>query len=315
MTHRDRLPQLDGGLLLTDGGMETELVFHDGRELPLFAAFPLLEDEEGTERLRTYFRGYAALAGERGVGLVLETPTWRASPRWAQELGIDEARLDALNRRAVALLEEVRDEHPDVAPFVISGNVGPQDDGYAPTRLLSTDEAQRYHAVQIGTFAGTVADLVTAMTLTYADEAVGIVRAAHEAGLPVVISFTVETDGRLPSGQALGEAIGQVDDETGGGPAYFMLNCAHPTHLEGALEPEAAWTERILALRANASTLSHADLDEATELDEGDPADLAARCRALADRLPRLAVLGGCCGTDARHVAALRDAWLQGAPA
>jgi homocysteine S-methyltransferase len=315
MTHREHLPQLDGGLFLTDGGLETELVFHDGRELPLFAAFGLLEDEEGTERLRAYYRGYAALAREGGTGLVLETPTWRASPRWARELGVDDARLDALNRRAVALLEEVRDEHPDVAPFVISGNLGPQDDGYAPASLLSADEAQRYHAVQVGTFARTAADLVTAMTMTYADEAVGVVRAAAEAGIPVVVSFTVETDGRLPSGQPLGDAIAQVDAETDGGPAYVMLNCAHPTHVEGVLEPGAPWAERILALRPNASTRSHAELDAATELDEGDPADLAARCRALADRLPRLAVLGGCCGTDARHVAALRDAWLQGAPA
>ncbi len=314
MTHGDRLPQLEDRLFLTDGGLETELVFHDGRELPLFAAFTLLQDEEGTERLRAYFRRYAELAREGGLGVVLETPTWRASPRWAGELGIDERRLDALNRRAVALLEEVRNEHPEAGPFVISGNVGPQDDGYRPAQLLSADEAQRYHAVQIGTFADTAADLVTAMTITYADEAVGIARAAREAGMPVVISFTVETDGRLPSGQALGDAIGEVDAATAAGPAYYMLNCAHPTHFEAVLDPGAPWAERVLALRANASTLSHAELDEATELDEGDIDDLAARYRGLAGSLPRLRVLGGCCGTDARHIAAIRDAWLAGVP-
>ncbi len=201
MTHGDRLPQLEDRMFLTDGGLETELVFHDGRELPLFAAFTLLQDEEGTERLRAYFRRYAELARERGLGVVLETPTWRASPRWAGELGIDERRLDALNRRAVALLEEVRDEHPEAGPFVISGNVGPQDDGYRPAQLLSADEAQRYHAVQIGTFADTAADLVTAMTITYADEAVGIARAAREAGMPVVISLPSRPTGACRAGR------------------------------------------------------------------------------------------------------------------
>lgn len=311
MRYRDGLPQLDGDLFLTDGGIETVLIFDEGLELPAFAAFALLDDAAGTEQLRRYYAPYLALARERGLGFVLESPTWRASPRWAAELGYDAEQLDGLNRKAIALLEEIRAEHEaSAAPLVISGCIGPHDDGYNPSELLSPEAAQAYHATQIETFAGTPADMVTALTMTYAEEAVGIVRAAARAGLPVAISFTVETDGRLPSGQALAAAIEQVDHETGGGPSYYMINCAHPTHFAPVLEDADGWVERIRGLRANASTRSHAELDEAEELDEGDPAGLGAGYADLRERLPRLNVLGGCCGTDHRHVAAVRDAWL-----
>jgi S-methylmethionine-dependent homocysteine/selenocysteine methylase len=315
VTYRDHLPQLDGDLFLTDGGIETVLIFHENLDLPLFAAFDLLKDDEGTERLRSYYAPYVALARERGVGFVLESPTWRASPRWAGELGYDREQLDGFNRKAIALLESIRDEsEAGDSPIVISGCVGPQDDGYNPTELLSAGAAQEYHSTQIGTFSDTAADMVTAITMTYVDEAIGIARAAAEAGLPAVISFTVETDGRLPSGQALGEAIEQVDRETGGSASYYMINCAHPTHFASVLEHGDGWRQRIRGLRANASTCSHAELDEADELDEGDPADLGARYAELRERLPRLTVLGGCCGTDHRHVAEIRDAWIGSAP-
>ncbi|MEJ7566928.1 MAG: homocysteine S-methyltransferase family protein [Gaiellaceae bacterium] len=307
---RERLPQLDGGVFLTDGGIETTLIFHHDLELPAFAAFSLLEDDEGTDELRRYYAPYALLAREHGVGLVLESPTWRANPDWARELGYSLERLDELNRKAVALMEELRAEYAGEQPIVISGCVGPQGDGYAPDSMLTPDAAEGYHAVQIGTFADTAADMVTAITMTYVEEAIGVARAAAAVGLPSAISFTLETDGRLPSGQALGEAIQQVDDATGRTPAYYMINCAHPTHFEHVLDPGAAWSERIHGLRTNASTKSHAELDEAEELDEGDPADLAARHGALRSRLPRVNVLGGCCGTDHRHVGAICDAWL-----
>jgi S-methylmethionine-dependent homocysteine/selenocysteine methylase len=311
MRYRSHLPQLGGDLFLIDGGIETVLIFHQGLDLPLFAAFDLLKDDEGTETLRSYYEPYAALARERGLGLVLESPTWRASPRWATEIGYSEQELDDMNRRAIGLMEELRDSYDDgEVPIVISGCIGPQDDGYNPAMKLTAPEAQDYHAVQIATFRDTAADMVTALTMTYADEAVGIARAAQAAGLPSVISFTVETDGRLPSGQALGEAIEQVDEQTGAAPAYYMINCAHPTHFEGVVESGEPWVERIRGLRANASMKSHAELDEAPELDEGDPEDLGLRHAALRAKLPQLNVLGGCCGTDHRHVAAIRDAWL-----
>jgi S-methylmethionine-dependent homocysteine/selenocysteine methylase len=310
MGYRERLPQLDGELFLTDGGIETTLIFHEGLELPEFAAFDLLKDEAGTEALRRYWEPYLALARSNGAGFVLESPTWRASPRWAAEIGYDEARLDVMNRRAIALMEEIRAENEaEISPLVISGCIGPRDDAYDPEVTLSSASAQDYHATQIGTFAETEADMVNAMTLTYAEEAIGIVRAAQEAGLPSAISFTLETDGRLPSGQGLGDAIEQVDTETDGGPAFFMINCAHPTHFEAILESGGAWRRRIHGLRANASAKSHAELDEAADLDEGDPADLGTRYAALRGSLPNLNVLGGCCGTDHRHVGEVCAGW------
>jgi S-methylmethionine-dependent homocysteine/selenocysteine methylase len=309
MRYRSELPQLRDRLFLTDGGIETTLIFHEGLDLPLFAAFDLLKDDEGTEALRRYYEPYLELAREDGLGFVLETPTWRASPRWAKEIGYSNEELDELNRKAIGLMEELRDAHEGDAPIVISGCIGPQDDGYSPETKLSAGEAQDYHSIQIGTFADTGADMVCAITMTYADEAIGIARAAREAGLPAAISFTLETDGRLPSGQGLGEAIEQVDAETDSAPAYYMINCAHPTHFEDAIEGGAAWARRIRGLRANASTKSHAELDEAEELDEGDPVDLGPRYAALREKLPNLNVLGGCCGTDHRHVCAVRDAW------
>ncbi len=312
MAARDDLPQLDGGLFLTDGGIETTLIFHRGFDLPAFAAFPLLDDERGTAALRRYYEPYLALARTHDAGFVLESPTWRASSRWGAQLGYSADELARLNRKAISLMAELREVHAGARPIVISGCLGPQADGYSPDEVLSANEAREYHSTQIGTFAETDAEMVTAITMTYADEAIGITQAAADAGMPVAISFTTETDGRLPSGQPLGEAITQLDDRTGGAAAYVMLNCSHPTHFEDVLVPGEPWVERIRGLRANASTLSHAELDEAEELDEGDPADLGARYAALAGRLERLNVVGGCCGTDARHVAEIAAAWPGG---
>ena len=307
------LPQLEGGLFLTDGGIETVLIFHEGVDLPLFAAFDLLKDEAGTERLRSYYIPYLELARERELGFILESPTWRASRRWAAELGYSEAELDAMNHKAIALLAKLRDEYQGAAPVVISGCVGPHDDGYDPAELLSPGAAQRYHATQIRSFAQTPADMVTAITMTSSDEALGVARAAGEAGIPAVISFTVETDGRLPSGERLGEAIERVDTSTDPAPAYFMVNCAHPTHFDSVLDAAGRWCERIRGVRPNASTCSHAELDEAEDLDAGDPDDLGLRCAALREALPRLNIVGGCCGTDHRHVARMRDFMLESA--
>ena len=315
MKYRDHLPQLDGGLFLTDGGLETTLIFHQGIELPAFAAVDLLKDDEGTETLRAYFRRYAEIAREHAAGFVAESPTWRASPGWADDVGHSPEELDRLNRRSIRLMEEVREEYEsDSTPFVISGCIGPQGDGYDPAEQLTDDAARDYHSAQVATFADTAADMVTVMTMTYVEEALGVARAAADHAMPAVIGFTVETDGRLPSGQGLGDAIQQVDAETGASPAYYMVNCAHPSHFEDVLDGGSGggWRERIRALRPNASTRSHAELDEAEDLDDGDPADLGARLTALRPRLPELNVLGGCCGTDHRHVEEICKAWVAG---
>lgn len=307
---RAGLPQLGGGLFVTDGGLETELVFHDGRELPAFAAFPLLETPHGRQRLRRYYDNYLDIARGHRAGFVVETPTWRANPDWAAQLGYSRERLDELNRAAAQLAEAVRSAATaDGITAVVSGCVGPRGDGYDPGEAMTADEAQGYHGAQIGTFASTSADQVTAITMTNAPEAIGVVRAASAAGIPSAVSFTVETDGRLPTGQPLHEAIEQVDAETDAAAAYFMINCAHPTHFRAVLDHDGAWRHRVVGLRVNASTKSHAELDESTELDEGNTDELAAGHVALRDRLPAVAVLGGCCGTDVRHVAAIFAAW------
>jgi S-methylmethionine-dependent homocysteine/selenocysteine methylase len=311
MRYRDRLPQLDADRpFLADGGLETTLIFHRGIDLPHFAAFDLLRTEAGREELRAYFEPYIELARERDTGLIVDTVTWRASPDWGQRLGYSPDDLDDANRAAVALAEEIRAAGEDErTPIVITGIVGPRGDGYDPAELTSATAAQAYHARQIATFADTTADMVTAATMTHAEEAIGIVRAAAAADIPVAISFTLETDGRLPSGQELADAVEQVDSETDGTAAYFMINCAHPTHFAHVLEDDGAWRDRIGGLRANASAKSHAELDEADDLDEGDPVELGAQHRALRGRLPNVGVLGGCCGTDLRHVAQVSYAW------
>lgn len=310
MKYRNDLPQMRGEMFLADGGLETTLVFHEGRELPLFAAIVLLEDEEGTAALRRYYEPYAEIAREYGTGIVLDTPTWRGGPRWAGDLGYPVERFVELNRMGVELVEEIRERfETEETPIVINGAIGPQDDGYNPGEIMSAERAREYHSTQVETFADTAADLVSAITMTYVDEAIGITKAAQDAEIPVVISFTVETDGRLPSGEELGEAIIAVDEATAGGPAYFMINCAHPTHFEGVVDETGDWQRRIRGLRANASSMSHEELDESEELDSGDPVDLGARYNALRADLPNLQVVGGCCGTDHRHVRAIAEAW------
>lgn len=308
-TYRTRLPQLDDKLFLTDGGMETYLCFQRGIGLPEFASFPLLDDATGRAEITAYMTPFILAALAQGAGFVLETPTWRANADWGAKLGYGPADLARINVEAVALMTDfrARNETPQ-SPMVISGNIGPRGDGYNPANLLSPDAAEAYHGAQIAVFAETEADLVTAMTITHVGEAIGIARAAEKAAMPVVISFTTETDGRLPEGRPLAEAVAAVDDATGGAVAYYMINCAHPTHFADALDADASWVRRIRGLRANASTKSHAELDNATDLDEGDPQELGGQYRALRAAFPHFTVLGGCCGTDHRHVACIGHA-------
>jgi S-methylmethionine-dependent homocysteine/selenocysteine methylase len=309
--YRRRLPQLAGTLFLTDGGLETTLIFHDGIELPYFAAFDLLKSDKGRATLRRYFDRYVAVAEARGVGLVLETPTWRANADWAAKLGYDTASLAEANRRGVDLLLDVRRGHETPAtPIVISGNVGPRGDGYVADRRMTAAEAAAYHGVQIATFAQSDADMCAAFTMNYVDEAIGVARVAQVHSMPIAISFTVETNGRLPSGMTLHDAIAATDDATSGGPAYYMINCAHPTHFDAVIGDDPQLRERVRGLRANASKRSHAELDASPDLDAGDPRELGAQYGALRTQLPKLTIVGGCCGTDHRHVDAMGAALM-----
>jgi S-methylmethionine-dependent homocysteine/selenocysteine methylase len=309
--YRDNLPQLSRDLFITDGGIETTLIFLEGLNLPDFAAFDLLKNDTGYQALQKYFQTYAALARNYQVGLILESATWRANPDWGTKLGYSSTALAEMNHKAIALLHTIRQEYEtDQTSMVISGCVGPRGDGYIPANAMTANEAADYHRPQIEVFHNADADLVTAITMNYVEEAIGITCAAQLVGMPVVISFTVETDGHLPTGQTLKDAIAQVDAATNQGPVYYMLNCAHPTHFAQVLLPNEPWLERICGIRANASTKSHAQLNESETLDAGNPEDLGNHYQALKDKLKNLNVLGGCCGTDHGHIEAICKACL-----
>jgi homocysteine S-methyltransferase len=295
-------------MALTDGGMETSLLFHEDFELPCFASFPLLGEEPGRAAIRRYFEPFLGTAQERGLPFVLDTATWRANPDWGARLGYDADALAGANTAAVAFARELAGDRPDVT---INGVLGPRGDGYVVGERMSADQAAEYHGRQIGVLHEAGAERITALTLSYAEEAIGVVQAAAAVGAPVVPSFTVETDGRLPDGTPVAEAVERVDRATGGTAAFFMLNCAHPTHIAAGLD-DAPALDRIGGVRVNASMLSHAELDAAEELDDGDPVALARDNAALQDRLPSVRLLGGCCGTDHRHVAEIIAAWAPG---
>jgi homocysteine S-methyltransferase len=310
--YRRCLPQLDGGLFLTDGGLETTLIYHEGFELPLFAAFTLVESEHGRAALRAYYHRYVAMAVRSGTGFILESPTWRANPDWGAKLGYDRDRLAAANHASIQMLHDMRAAHEtSKMPLVISGCIGPRGDGYDPGAIMRADDAQDYHAWQIGVLKDAGVDLVSVFTMTNIGEAVGVACAAKAAGVPCAISFTLETDGRLPTGETLGEAIETVDRATRRSPTYYMINCAHPSHFGDALEDGATWTRRVRGIRANASRKSHAELDNSTELDAGDPHELGEMYAELCERFPHIKVLGGCCGTDHRHVACISASCLD----
>lgn len=302
------LPNASDDLFLTDGGLETTLIFLEGYELPCFAAFDLLKDEKGYHAIKDYYKRYLNIAKDFKTGFILESPTWRANPEWIQKIGYPTPALSEVNKKAIQLLVDLKKEFENNVPnIILSGCVGPRGDGYIPVNTMTVEEAQKYHSAQIEIFSQTPVDMISAITMNYAEEAIGITHAAGAVDLPAVISFTVETNGKLPSGMSLKEAIEQVDKSTSKPPLYFMINCAHPTHFsyqlqEGKNEP---WTNRIKGLRANASCKSHAELDEATELDRGNPQELGKEHKKLKEVFKQLNVFGGCCGTDEAHVLAI----------
>jgi homocysteine S-methyltransferase len=308
--YRHALPLAEKNAFLSDGGLETVLIFQEGVELPHFASFTLLSTTEGRRQLEAYYANYLAIARDRGLGFILDTPTWRANADWGALLDHDAPALDRVNRQAVTFLEGLRAQWDGPStPCLINGVLGPRGDGYKAGRM-NADEAEGYHAAQVASFADSAADMVSAVTMNTVGEAVGIARAAKAQAMPCVVSFTVETDGRLADGTSLADAIRSVDRETDRSPVYFMINCAHPTHFVQALENGEDWLARIQGVRANASNRSHQELDESTSLDAGDPVDLGQRYVALRRVLPALRIFGGCCGTDHRHIAAICEAVL-----
>lgn len=306
--YRDALPQFSGNLFLTDAGLETDLIFNRGIEIREFAAHTLLPDAAGRAAMKTYFEGFLSLAHDMDTGFILDAPVWKAHRHWADDLGETPEELEVANREAVSFIAKLRDSNALRGAVLLNAPIGPRGDAYRPETRIETEDAHRYFAEQLGWLAATDIDMVTATTFNQASEAVGLVRAAVDAGLPAVVSFTVETDGRLPDGQPLGEAVQQVDTETGAVAAYYMINCAHPDHFSQALNADEAWTRRIRGLRANASRRSHAELDDAPDLDAGDPHELGRQYGNIVEHMPWLNVFGACCGGDLRHVTEIAHA-------
>ncbi len=301
-----RLPQLTADRFIADGGLETSIIFQQGVDLVDFAAYVLLDTEHGRETLRRYYEPYLDLAAATATGIVLDTPTWRASLDWGTRHGYTSDQLAAVNHRAVEFVTDLAATRPAVQA-VVNGAIGPRGDGYVVGDAMSVSEARRYHDLQVRAFARAGAAMVTATTMNYVEEAIGVAMSAEAAGIPAVISFTTETDGRLPTGQALGDAITETDRATDGSPAYYMINCAHPSHFADVVRSGESWLERVKGIRANASALSHAELDEATELDRGNVDEWASLYVWLGEVLPDLRVVGGCCGTDHEHIAAIAE--------
>lgn len=306
MNYRYRQPQASGDPFITDGGLETTLIYLRGMRLPSFASIVMMKDDSGRNALREYFLSYIAIARRHQVGLILESATWRASPDWGAVLGFSKGELARANSQAIEelLALQAKEETP-ATRIVVSGCIGPRGDGYNPDKRMSAEDAERYHRWQVDLLKEAGADLVSALTMNYEEEAVGLARAATAAGMPVVISFTVETNGRLPTGQTVPDAIQAVDQATGTAPVYYMINCAHPQHFDKLAGSAGSWLRRVRGFRVNASVKSHAELDAATELDAGNPEELGGACVRLARAWPNVNILGGCCGTDERHLEAI----------
>lgn len=295
------LPQLNGDVFLVDAGLETDFIFNKGIDIPEFAAHTLLPDAENREQMKLYFNEFIDLAAQYNYGLILDAPTWKAHNIWMSDLGCNADDLEKANHEAVSFVREIKNESKSDIAIVLNGITGPCGDAYAPEDIMSVEDSEKYHAVQISWLADAKADMVSALTFTQSTEAAGYARAASAIGIPCVISFTVETDGKLPSGQSLREAIEFVDSVSDSYPSYFMLNCAHPDHFAHVLDG-SDWTARIRGLRCNASRQSHAELDACEVLDDGDPVELGRQYRELTSKLSHLNVFGGCCGSDIRHV-------------
>ena len=304
-SYRHQLPQMSGDIFITDGGTETDLIYSRGFELPCFASFHLLNDTEGYAAIKDYYRQHAAIAKKHDVGFILDSLTYRASSDWADELGYTTQGLAVMNHKAIDLLRDVGQEFESAScKMVLSGCLGPREDAYMPNGQITPDEAEQYHIEQIRTLDEAGVDMITALTLNEADEAIGITRAAMSLNIPVVISFSLEVDGNLLNGGSLKDAIKKVDLATTNGPAYYMINCAHPSHFDFIFD-EQDWVKRVRGIRANASCKSHSELANSETLEDGDPAELGEQYAQLAKRIGHLNVFGGCSGTNHRHVEAI----------
>ena len=297
-------------IYLADGGLETSLIFIYKLKLDLFASFLALGDGTGMEALRHYYKSYVAIAQRFKFGMILETATWRASPDWFEKLGFSLDQGSAIIHESVRLVKEIRDESitPQFSQILIAGVVGPRGDGYkSDMDKFTFQDYQSYHTFTINELVKAKVDYIAAVTMTSVAEAIGIVLACRKSEIPCVVSFTLEVDGQLPSGESLSNAIAAVDSACQSYPMHFMINCAHPNHFFHLWKQPCEEYQRIRGIRCNASKKSHQELDECEELDSGDIEDLSRLYTEFGQNGMPLSsdqyrIIGGCCGTDARHI-------------
>lgn len=296
-------PQRDGVLYLTEGGQETEILYRHGRDLPEFAMYPLLDDAAAMSDLRSMYSAVLDVAAGHGFVAMISGLDYRGSPDWGEKLGYSRSALAEALERSIAFLREVaRPYQGQIREIFIGGMLGPRGDAYALNKTITAEEANEYHSFQLEILKRAGVDFVSAVTFNSVAEAVGVARAAARIGVPLNISFTLESNHRLKSGLSLKEAVQAVDSHAGDArPDFYGINCSHPSEFEPALEP-GDWVLRFRSLRPNASAKDKMELCQIGHLEEGDPVDLGARMGVLARRYPHIDVWGGCCGTWDRHL-------------
>jgi len=296
-------PRLENKFYLTEGGSETEILYKWSFELPEFAMFTLLDDPEADNVIRGMFRRYFDVAAEHGTAMLLNGHDYRASPDWGAKLGYSSEDLRNVQHRVIRFLDDLRAEYADrVSDVYIAACIGPRGDAYGTGGDISADESEDYHSVQLHNLDGTAADMAVAATFNNVPEAIGVIRAANSIGIPIGVSLTLTPEGRLRSGPSLREAIETIDEASGGGAVWFGTNCAHPVEFEPALADAGPWLERLRYIRPNAAKMDKIALCSLGHLEDGDPVELGQQMGEVARRFPRVDILGGCCGTDERHL-------------
>ena len=303
MIQPDFPPRLDNKFYLTEGGSETEIMYKWGFELPEFEMYPLLDNPQADEIIRNMFRRYFEVAAQHDTGMLLNGHDYRASPDWGAKLGYSPEALRNMQHRVIDFLDGMRAEYADrVSDVYIAACIGPRGDAYGSGGEITADEAEDYHSVQLKNLDGTAADMAVAATFNNVPEAIGVIRAANGAGRPIGVSLTLTPEGRLRSGPGLGEAIETIDEATDGGAAWFGTNCSHPLEFEPALAEQGPWLDRLRYIRPNAARMDKIALCSLGHLEDGDPVELGGQMGEVARRLPRADIIGGCCGTDERHL-------------
>ena len=296
-------PRLENKFYLTEGGTETEILYKWGFELPEFAMFPLLDNPEADRVIRDMYRRYFEVAAEHNTGMLIVGHDYRASPDWGEKLGYSAEGLREMQQRTIQFLQEMRTEYEDrVSDVYIGASIGPRGDAYGTGDAITESEAEDYHSVQLENLEGTAADMAIALTFNNIPESIGVIRAGVAAGLPVGVSLTLTPEGRLRSGPSLREAIEAIEEATDGAAAWFGTNCAHPVEFEPAFADAGSWFDRLRYIRPNAAKMDKIALCSLGHLEDGDPVELGGEMGEIARRFPRADILGGCCGTDERHL-------------